>query len=131
MVVASDYSSQMIELMKNRFEDSDLSESYTAVSHNKFHILSSEVAPKDDHSFDIENIRQEKGIQETDRFIFGCQADNESLPFKDNTFDSYLANLSLMWVDNHRNQLAEAFRVTKSGGRLAFSVLGREIYDNN
>ena len=58
-------------------------------------------------------------------------ANNESLPFKEDTFDCYLANLSLMLVDNHMNQLAEAFRVSKRGAHLGFTVWGRKDYNNN
>ena len=57
--------------------------------------------------------------------VLGCLANNECLPFKDATFDCYLANLSLMLVDNHKNMLKEALRVTQSGAALAFTVWGR------
>ena len=36
-----------------------------------------------------------------------------------------------MLVDNHMNQLSEAFRVTKKGANLAFTVWGRKEYNNN
>jgi SAM-dependent methyltransferase len=49
----------------------------------------------------------------------------ESLPFMDGSFDAYVANLCLMLVDNHKNQLHESFRVLKPGSMAAFSVWGR------
>ena len=58
--------------------------------------------------------------------MIGGVANNECLPFKDGTFDCYLAGLSLMLVDNYRNQLKEALRVKQSGGSLGFTVWGRK-----
>ena len=39
----------------------------------------------------------------SEKAVLGAIANNESLPFKNETFDCYLANLSLMLVDNHIN----------------------------
>ena len=58
-------------------------------------------------------------------------ANNESLPFKDSTFDCYLANLSLMLVHNHSNQLKEAFRVAQPGATFGFTIWGRKENSNN
>lgn len=33
-----------------------------------------------------------------DRFVFTCKADNQNLPFEENTFDSYIANMSVHLV---------------------------------
>lgn len=121
----------MMESMKKRFDNKDISESFTAVPHNKVKILSTEAVPAGDHTLDIEKVLEEEKVGDTDRFLFGCQADNQSLPFTDCSFDAYLANLSLMLVSDHKAMLAEAFRVTKPGGRLAFTVLGREEFDGN
>lgn len=65
-----------------------------------------------EHCFDIEEVRSKLVESESDRLIYGCNANNESLPFKSNSFDCYIANLSLMLVSNHTNQLKEALRVT-------------------
>ena len=54
------------------------------------------------------------------------KANNEDLPFMDNQFDCYISNLSLMIVDNHKNQLTEASRVLKKGSPCGFSVWGRK-----
>lgn len=131
VLVSTDFSAEMMVLAKKRFDDKEISQSYTSNPANKYHIIADEVLPLGDHSFDIEQALKEQNIEATDRFVLGCQANNESLPFKDGSFDCYLANLSLMLVDNHHNQLTEAHRVTKPGSSLAFTVWGRESKINN
>lgn len=58
--------------------------------------------------------------------MVGRLANNECLPFKDASFDCYLGNLSLMLVDNYRNMLKEALRVTVQGASFGFTIYGRE-----
>lgn len=53
-------------------------------------------------------------------------ANNELLPFADGIFDIYIANLSLMLVNNHLNQIQEAFRVLKKGSMAAFTIWGKD-----
>ena len=60
-----------------------------------------------------------------DRLVFGCMANNEILPFPDNHFDCYIAPLSLQLVYSYKAMLAEAYRVTRAGGKIGFSVWGR------
>lgn len=57
--------------------------------------------------------------------VFGCQADNMRLPFPDQWFDCYISNLSMMIVHDYKRQIAEAYRVMKSGSKACFSVWGR------
>ena len=57
--------------------------------------------------------------------MYGCSANNELLPFSDGVFDIYIANLSLMLVNNHLNQIQEAYRVLKKGGMAAFTIWGK------
>ncbi|OMJ68282.1 hypothetical protein SteCoe_34307 [Stentor coeruleus] len=62
--------------------------------------------------------------------IYGDKADirrsnAESLPFKPNQFDAYVANGLLEIADNPDWVIAEAFRTLKSGGHAAFSLYGR------
>lgn len=71
------------------------------------------------------------GFKKNERAVFASVANNESLPFNDSTFDCYLASLSLMLVDNYKNQLQEAFRVTQPGASLGFTVWGRKQNCNN
>eukprot|EP00352_Strombidinopsis_acuminata_P004864 CAMPEP_0176369976 /NCGR_PEP_ID=MMETSP0126-20121128/23662_1 /TAXON_ID=141414 ORGANISM="Strombidinopsis acuminatum, Strain SPMC142" /NCGR_SAMPLE_ID=MMETSP0126 /ASSEMBLY_ACC=CAM_ASM_000229 /LENGTH=90 /DNA_ID=CAMNT_0017728823 /DNA_START=264 /DNA_END=536 /DNA_ORIENTATION=+ len=46
---------------------------------------------------DIEKIVSEKfsGDKQFNKFVYACQANNLILPFHDETFDAYVANLSL------------------------------------
>ncbi len=47
------------------------------------------------------NIVKEQG--EFKKFIYGCIANNEILPFADQIFDSYISSLSLQIVNNYKN----------------------------
>ena len=78
---------------------------------------------------DTEKLIEEIG-SEISRKIFVVQADNEKLPYLDSTFDLYLSSLSLMLVNNHKNQLAEAYRVLQPGGKAGFTVIGRPENSN-
>lgn len=62
--------------------------------------------------------------------LYGDKADvkmanAESLPYKDNVFDVYVANGLLEVADNPDWVIHEAFRVLKSGGVAGFSLYGR------
>ena len=56
--------------------------------------------------------------------VYSCVANNEFLPFKDNYFQSYIANLSLMLVGNYKNMLREAYRVIALNGAACFTIWG-------
>ena len=122
--VCTDISDEMIRLTKEKFED-PINE-YIAIPGNKCFFQPKQILPLAEHSLNIEGIMKDHGIEGSDRFVFGCCANNESLPFKDDSFDCYISNLSLMLVDNHMNMLKEAFRVLRSGATLAFTIWGRE-----
>jgi len=51
------------------------------------------------------------------------QADAEQLPFEDAEFDIVFTSLALQWCEDLAYPLREMKRVTKVGGRLAFSTL--------
>ena len=57
-------------------------------------------------------------------------ADNLALPFENEGFDRYVANLSLHVVPDADKMLAEAFRVLKSGGLAGFTVWGNRSETN-
>jgi len=57
--------------------------------------------------------------------LFCIQADNEKLPYPDNSFDLYLSSLSLMLVNNYKNQISECYRVLQPGGKAGFTTFGR------
>ncbi|CAI2368862.1 unnamed protein product [Moneuplotes crassus] len=63
--------------------------------------------------------------REIDKKVFHLKANNEELPYPDESFDCYLSSLSLNLVDNHMNQLNESYRVLKEGGTAGFTILGR------
>jgi ubiquinone/menaquinone biosynthesis C-methylase UbiE len=73
-----------------------------------------------DISENMINKAKEKKYPNTEYLI----ADNEHLPYADESCDCYIANLSLHIVENPEKMIKEAFRVLMPGGVAAFSVLG-------
>lgn len=108
----SDISSGMIECAVTNFNNSDLAE----CSKIKFTALEQS-----------DSITLEEG-DDLMKKMFVTVANNEKLPYADGVFDTYISNLSLMIVDQHKNQLKEAFRVMQSGATAGFTVWGREEY---
>jgi len=47
------------------------------------------------------------------------------MPFADESFGAYIANLSLMLVNNSKNQIKEAYRILKNNSVATFTVWGR------
>jgi len=107
VLVCTDISNTMIELFKKRFDESDQS----LVPHIKLTTLES-----------WSKVENEDGKKN----LYMLKANNEQLPFEDQSFDCYIANLSLQLVDNHKNQLSEAYRVLQPGSYAAFTVWGKE-----
>lgn len=116
----------MIRLTKQKFEDPDTE--YLAIPGNSLDVRTEELLPLGEKTFNLESYLEGVGFSKEKRHVLGCLANNECLPFADGSFDCYIANLSLMLVDNHRNMLLEAHRVTQVGSTLAFTVWGR--YEN-
>ena len=112
----------MVKKLKNKVENGALD--YKNIEGNKALIDLDNDYRDLSKKCDIEDIIKSQG--EFKRFIYGCQANNESLPFQDNTFDSYISNLSLHIVTEPKNQIAEAYRVLKTGGAACFTVWGRK-----
>ncbi len=54
------------------------------------------------------------------------QADMEALPFADSSFDAVTCRYGLMYAADPARALAEAARVVRPGGRIAFMVWGPE-----
>ena len=119
---ASDISDEMNLIFAKRFKDSfELEDSGTSISKNeKVGIYS--VDSQD--SLDVNLLIEEMG--DASKKVFITRVNNEALPYPNDYFDVYISNLSLMIVSNHHNQLSEAYRVLKQGGRAAFSVWGRK-----
>mmetsp|Transcript_28091 Transcript_28091/g.24819 ORF Transcript_28091/g.24819 Transcript_28091/m.24819 type:complete len:264 (+) Transcript_28091:58-849(+) len=97
--VNTDISSKMIQLFQDNMQGADI------------------IVQKQDSWTEID---PEEGKKQ----VAILKANNEDLPFADNYFNSYISNLSLQLVSNHKNQLLEAYRVLKKGGIAGFSVWG-------
>lgn len=70
-----------------------------------------------------------EGMLNISRLRFGDRlnlqiANNEELPFEENSFSQYISGLSLHIVPSPERMLAEAYRVLKPGGQIAVSVIG-------
>lgn len=64
-------------------------------------------------------------MQEGDRTVLGHVANAECLPYTDSTFDCYLSNLCILYVNKPDNMLREALRVCKPGAGIGFTTWGR------
>ena len=53
------------------------------------------------HVCDLNKIVEGQGSY--NKFVYGCRANSEILPFSDNSFNAYISNLSLMIVSNPVN----------------------------
>lgn len=115
-MVCTDISDQMITKLHERFSQSE----FGLIPGNQTTIKAEELGSSEDRSIEVPKIAA------GERLVIAGVANNEALPFKDGQFDCYLANLSLMLVDNYKNMLAEAIRVTQSGATFGFTVYGRE-----
>ena len=70
-----------------------------------------------DASADMVAAARERGIEAE-------QANAESLPFHDATFDAVFSNAALHWVRDHESMLAQIHRVLKPGGRFVAEMGG-------
>ena len=111
LLVTSDISPSMLEVMAQRFKDAGFMKN----GDNSYFACSEEIE-EEPLSFPDEK----QGIH-----VKSYVANNEKLPFASDEFNSYTANLSLMLVDNHKNQLKEAYRVLRNDGIAGFTVWGR------
>ena len=107
----SDISPGMINIFETNFKASELGKSDT--------VIFTKLEESDMHSV------EEYDSAICNKRVFATVANNEKLPYPDACFDRYISNLSLMIVDNHMNQINEAYRVLESGGIAGFTVIGR------
>jgi SAM-dependent methyltransferase len=70
-----------------------------------------------DASADMVAAARERGIEAE-------QANAESLPFHDATFDAVFSNAAMHWVRDHESMLAQIHRVLKPGGRFVAEMGG-------
>lgn len=116
---ASDISEEMIKIFEKRFDTSALARDPKV----KLHLV------EDNDELDTENLVESVG-KDVSKRVFALKANNEKLPYPDGYFDMYLASLSLMLVNDHINQLSEAYRVLQEGGTAGFTVWGRRENSN-
>ncbi|CAG9331605.1 unnamed protein product [Blepharisma stoltei] len=74
---------------------------------------------------DLSDLMIEKALERHLPRTHFIQASNDALPYEDNFFDRYIANLSLMLVPDANTMLREAYRILALGGIAVFSVWGR------
>ena len=94
----SDLSESMLEETKAELKRSDYY--CNALNKSVFDLTNSPI-------YNIEDVIP----KEYSKFAHFSIQNNESLTYQDESFDCYVANLSLMLVDNHSNQLSECARV--------------------
>lgn len=109
----SDISDSMITYFSKKFSNSLFSDSLK--------VKYSQIAESSEIAVPYEEISEE----DAHRYVYATVANNECLPYPDECFDLYLANLSLMLVSSADNMLKEAFRVTQKGATLGFTTIGR------
>ena len=107
VLVSCDYSKNMVTKLATNYQSEE--NDYSLVEGNKSFIdletnyveFSDESCSKLKNHCDLESIVNAQG--EFKKFVFGCQANNELLPFPDNYFNAYIANLSVMLVNKPIN----------------------------
>ena len=113
VMFATDFSDTMLSLVQKNFDKAD----YTKNPKNVFKVL--EGALPAGYSPEVE--RREEG-----KTVIAANVNNLELPFEDGYFESLVSNMSLHLVPDHKKMLREAYRVTKAGGMVGFSVWGRK-----
>ena len=111
---ACDISPKMVDIFEQTVKTSD------------WHLNPEHSMKRIDEGVELIKVDEEIKSMEGSQKIVVFTANNESLPLDDNKFDRYVSNLSLHCVDNHINQLKEAYRVMTVGGKAGFSVWGRK-----
>ena len=107
----------------------DISENLLALSSKRMEFIESEFLGNlqyfDEACFD----EKEKKIWKSEFLkskVFLTLMNNENLEFKDESFDVCFSNLSLQIVENPEKMLSESWRVLKKGGRVGFTVWGKQ-----
>ena len=105
VLVSCDISSEMVKSLDENYKSSDFGQ----VLGNKFSIDTETdyLSFTDDQNLNlVRNCNLDKIISDHGnfkKFVYGCRANNELLPFADQTFNAYISNLSLMIVSNPEN----------------------------
>jgi len=128
VLVSCDFSKEMVKKLAHNYTGTDAD--YMHVEGNKFvseletvFTELDETKTKLKHTCDLEAVvESQKPFR---KLAYGCQANNEMMPFADGTFGAYIASLSLMLVNNPKNQIKEAYRILKNNSVATFTVWGR------
>ena len=108
-IVCTEISPKMVAMAEEKFRDPE--NEFCTFPYNKVHFRHDEDLLDGSVKLNLQEVREGKVTDERDRLVFGCISNNEFLPFPDNTFDCYIAALSLQLVHDYKKQLAEALRV--------------------
>ena len=90
----------MVNKLRHNLDSSD----YAQVPGNKYSMAEKDLSVVSNlpiAGLDLDGIIASQG--DFKKFILGCRANNENLPFKDGQFTAYIASLSVMLVDNPRS----------------------------
>ena len=90
LLVSCDFSDDMVKRAGRRYDQSE------------FRLNNLVTIDETDYVTEKEKIVTPLGPDEDKSHVFVCLADNMRLPFPDNYFDCYVANLSLMIVPNYK-----------------------------
>lgn len=116
VLVSSDFSAPVMK----QFAQVVPSSEFAMVEGNKVHLI-----PLDQdmtQQLDLEAIIAEQGPFR--KLVIGCQANNEQLRFKSDTFECYIASFSLHLVNDPYSMIREAYRVLAPGGSACFTFRG-------
>ena len=119
MFVISDFSGQMVQMSKERFDESD----YKLIEGNKVVMDTETDWTSNGQIIDLDGIVAGQGAFR--KLVYGCRASGSQLPFPDSWFSCYVSNLVLQLIDSPQNQITEAYRVMKPGSIACFTVWGR------
>ena len=128
VLVSCDFSKNMVDKLVALYQSDDTD--FTLVKDNKFvgetdkdySEFVDDSCTKLKHQCDLEAII--KSQEPFRKLVYGCQANNELLPFADEQFGAYIASLSVHIVANPVNQVREAYRVLKKDSVAVFTVWG-------
>lgn len=83
----------MIDLAEEKFKDPE--NEFSTFHYNKYHFRHEEDLLDGTQKLDLEELRKQYTKDEKDRLVYACISNNECLPFNDNSFNCYIAALSL------------------------------------
>lgn len=109
VLVSCDFSGAMVNRLQENYSQLEEENDYVRVQGNKYVVdlqtdfceFSDETCTALKNKCDLESIIKDQG--DFRKLVYGCQANNELLPFPDASFGAYIANLSVQIVNNPMN----------------------------